>query len=137
MRVGLLLSDLQTSFLLLYVICAHCGSDIGWLAPARINPTFSLFLLPELVLCDGQISSGYGYHRRKKADRDKSCPVMHVNSSMNSRKAKHFYRRQGKVGRSETKPSPFPLLLMSLTSSVCACFGLLHRAEVCNLLCYD
>lgn len=44
-----------------------------------------------------------------------SCPVMHVNSRMNSRKPQGFYRSEGKVGGSEVEPSLFPLLLMRLT----------------------
>lgn len=52
MRAGLWLSDLQMA-LLLYLICALCGSDLGWLSVARLNQTFSQFLLPKLLFCDG------------------------------------------------------------------------------------
>lgn len=53
MRVGLLLSDLWTTFSLLYLISAHCGSYTVWLSLARINRTFSQFLLPKLLFWDG------------------------------------------------------------------------------------
>lgn len=53
MRVGLLLSDLRTTFPLLYILCAYCRSDTVWLSVARINQTFSQFLLSKLLSWDG------------------------------------------------------------------------------------
>lgn len=38
---------------LLYLISALCGNGLGWLSMARLNQTFSQFLLPKLLFCDG------------------------------------------------------------------------------------